>query len=229
MAFFPDGKVLASGGADSTVKLWDVAKRRVQHNLSGHTGEVWALAFAPDGELVASGSEDRTLRLWNVQTGIEEATLTRNAGSVRQVNLDHKATSQRGMYFTVTRVSPPCPELEDVIRRQVHSESPTCQIGRWHPPHIRLLGVCDIQISGILWREDLLLGEDVCLELRISFGQRFKASNQPLMSPEQDEAIFDEQPLCFLPSHACVPRRKRATHHQYQGACPTQAELPGYS
>jgi WD40 repeat protein len=55
VAFARSGRLLASVGADGTVRLWDVASRRpVGEPLTGHQGAVHAVAFAPGGRLLAS-------------------------------------------------------------------------------------------------------------------------------------------------------------------------------
>ena len=69
VAFSPDGKTLATGSADGTVRLWDVATHRPDRRaLTGHTGPVTSVAFSPDGKTLASGSADGTVRLWDVAT-----------------------------------------------------------------------------------------------------------------------------------------------------------------
>ena len=69
IAFSPDGKQLASGSADRTLRLWDVETGECLQILEGHRNWVMSVAFSPDGKQLASGSADRTLRVWDVQTG----------------------------------------------------------------------------------------------------------------------------------------------------------------
>jgi WD40 repeat protein len=65
VAFSPDGKTLASGGLDDTIKLWDVATGKEQVTLKTHTA-VLSIAYSPDGKMLASGSNDKTIKLWDM-------------------------------------------------------------------------------------------------------------------------------------------------------------------
>ena len=69
VAFSHDGKQLASGSYDNTVRLWNPATGTLQSTLKGHDGTVNAVAFSQDGKQFASGSYDKTVRLWDPATG----------------------------------------------------------------------------------------------------------------------------------------------------------------
>src|SRR5262245_30151757 len=71
-----DGTLLASGSADTTVRLWDLKAGGKATIFSGHSDSVDAVALSPDGALVASGGADQTVRLWDVPSG-ETRTILR--------------------------------------------------------------------------------------------------------------------------------------------------------
>jgi hypothetical protein len=65
MAFSPDGRHLASGSDDKTVKVWEMATGKEVLALKGHDGLVTCVAFHLDGQLLASASTDGTVKLWD--------------------------------------------------------------------------------------------------------------------------------------------------------------------
>jgi WD40 repeat protein/tRNA A-37 threonylcarbamoyl transferase component Bud32 len=75
VVFSPDGKRIAAGGADGSIKMWDAASGAELVTLSGHGGPVSSLAFSPDGKGLVSGSSDKTAKLWDAKSGAESMTL----------------------------------------------------------------------------------------------------------------------------------------------------------
>jgi serine/threonine protein kinase len=70
VAFSTDGSLLASGGADATVRLWQADDGTLLTTLTGHQKAVWAVVFGPDGGVVYSGGEGGTLRRWPVNLSV---------------------------------------------------------------------------------------------------------------------------------------------------------------
>lgn len=64
-----DGAVVALGGMDKSVRIWDEKEGRVIHTMKGHAGPVLSLAFSADGATLASGGQDKTVRLWRAAEG----------------------------------------------------------------------------------------------------------------------------------------------------------------
>ena len=107
LAFSPDGRTLAAGYQDQTIRIWDLPRRGgwpsvasgerlsvgrllellarpVERftTLRGHRMPPFGLAFSPDGRTLASGSLDNTIMLWDAATGVCKETLKGHSGAI---------------------------------------------------------------------------------------------------------------------------------------------------
>jgi serine/threonine protein kinase len=118
VAFSPDGKTLASGSNDKTVKLWDTETLELRKTLAGHSDGVYSVAFSPDGRSLASGSNDKTVNVWNVQTQELRRTLLGHSGAVYSVSFseDGKQLFSGSDDKTVKVWDPDTGELKRTLR-----------------------------------------------------------------------------------------------------------------
>jgi WD40 repeat protein len=71
VAFSTDGRLVATGSADRTARIFDVATGKELHVLNEHTMPVRSVAFSPTAPHLATGSSDRSIRIWDVETGTQ--------------------------------------------------------------------------------------------------------------------------------------------------------------
>jgi WD40 repeat protein len=103
VSFSPNGKTLATGSVDKTIKLWNLETGEEIRTIQGHNDSVHSVSFSPNGKILATGSRDGTIKLWDVETGKEICTLKGYKGWVKSVSFspNGKTLATGGDYTTI--------------------------------------------------------------------------------------------------------------------------------
>lgn len=103
IAWSPDGRSIASGSYDRSVRIWDATTGECVRTLNGHTQGVDAVAWSPDGALLASASLDMSVQVWDVTSWEPLHTLHGQAGIVDVAwSPDGKALATAGVDGTLS-------------------------------------------------------------------------------------------------------------------------------
>ena len=92
MAVTSDGKILATGGLGTTLKIWDAVKGRELRSIATESDWTFSVAFSPDGKIVANASAGNGpgfIELWDVATGSKLRTLRGHTDRVLAVAFAH--------------------------------------------------------------------------------------------------------------------------------------------
>jgi WD40 repeat protein len=82
LSWSPDGKLLATAGADGKAVLWSRQSLECLSELYGHVGGIASVAFSPDGRTLATAGDDRIIRLWDIASRVEVASLEGHSGPI---------------------------------------------------------------------------------------------------------------------------------------------------
>lgn len=85
LAIAPDGKTLATAGADRLLRFWSLATGEQVMQIEAHTAPVLSLAYKPDGALLASGGADKELKIWDTKTREKKTVVIGHPGNIAAI------------------------------------------------------------------------------------------------------------------------------------------------
>jgi WD40 repeat protein len=123
LAYSADGRLLARGGIEGFVEIWDTGTGRKVQTIKGHAGSIHALAFSPDGARLATAGADGTLRLWDLSGPQDAASISGRESRLKSVIPD---LSPDGRSLVTV-------EQRGVVRRRIELWDTASRRVRWGP------------------------------------------------------------------------------------------------
>jgi uncharacterized protein with WD repeat len=221
VVFSPDGKMLATGSTDRTIRLWDAQTGQERLVLREHTGPVHCLAFSPDGRHLASASTDKTVRLYDAETGQSVLKLPAHTAGVHAVAFspDGRRLASGGADRTVRLWD--LRSGQELLALQGHT-GPVYSVA-FHPDGLRLVstgGDASVRVwdLGALAQSAVPLFpcelEALWLDLDADHAATaYRAAYTLVGAPEQAVALLKERlkPAAVVPDEA--ERRRRLIAH----------------
>ncbi|MEZ6046453.1 MAG: hypothetical protein R3C11_12955 [Planctomycetaceae bacterium] len=89
-SFSPDNKLIASGGRDATVRIWNLVDYKLLHEWKvSNVDSVNYVQFTPDGQRVVAGCSDGSLQFWDLQNGTHLSKAEIHTAGINQFVFDH--------------------------------------------------------------------------------------------------------------------------------------------
>ncbi|DBB18331.1 TPA: Notchless protein 1 [Trebouxia sp. C0006] len=97
--FSPDGRQLASGSGDTTVRFWDLGTQLPAHTCQAHKNWVQCVSWSPDAVMVVSGDQNGVLWLWQPKTGETIGACRECHPYIGNLNSDTPGDTQNAFLF----------------------------------------------------------------------------------------------------------------------------------
>jgi WD40 repeat protein len=207
LAIAPDGKLLATGSWDHSVKLWDIASAKEKRTLGRFGDLVHCVAFSPDGQLLASAGWEAVIRLWDVATGRQRAAYQAHADE-----RVHGLTFSPDGRLLASSSMDKAVKLHEVVSGQERAGfkvAPGFVVGIAFAPDGRTLAAGDSE-GGVCFR-DLTTNENQCLRGKHTKEIRavaFRPDGRMIASGGMDARVL-------LWDEKAMPRRPRAKAKEF--------------